>query len=452
MTASPKSSASTAASDLPDPSAPAPPPSPPPKPPAPPPAKPSRRKWLLFTIIGVALLAAAYFGWPTIDLALHTISTDDAYVNGHVTFVAPRVSGQVAKVLVDDNYRVKKGDVLVQLDPEPYQIRSKSSKRPWRLPRPISWRQRASHGYVGQARADRYNLAYAIEQVNDKIAVLRASVATYDSHKAELELARSNLRRAEELAPSGGISKEDLDIRRANREGRRGQVEESLQAIYANRASLGLPTDPRRGRTSAKCPPNLDQNFSTVREALAQADRERRTDWLFHILLGRHAGPSDRRLLQARPQGRPGTHLCADHSQRAADQAGRGTTAAGPPRSGTSGTQSPLLQRRQRDRRRGDPPQCESRQQRAGGRKPDGGPLADRNLDRRQFQRNATRPTCGSASGRAAKSTCMAAGTSSRAASPASRWAPAKRSPCCRRKTRPATSSKSSSGCRCASS
>jgi len=50
------------------------------------------------------------------------VSTDDAYVNGYVTFVAPRVTGQIARVLVDDNNRVHKGDLLVQLDPEPYQV------------------------------------------------------------------------------------------------------------------------------------------------------------------------------------------------------------------------------------------------------------------------------------------------------------------------------------------
>ena len=66
-------------------------------------------------------------GWgllpgPVVETMLNTVSTDDAYVNGHVTFVAPRVAGQVIKVLVDDNYRVKKGDLLVQLDKEPYQV------------------------------------------------------------------------------------------------------------------------------------------------------------------------------------------------------------------------------------------------------------------------------------------------------------------------------------------
>jgi len=43
-------------------------------------------------------------------------------VNGHVTFVAPRVSGQISRVLVDDNYRVRKGERLAELDKEPYQI------------------------------------------------------------------------------------------------------------------------------------------------------------------------------------------------------------------------------------------------------------------------------------------------------------------------------------------
>jgi membrane fusion protein (multidrug efflux system) len=38
----------------------------------------------------------------------------------HVTSVADRVRGQVARVLVDDNYRVRKGDFLVQLDKEPF--------------------------------------------------------------------------------------------------------------------------------------------------------------------------------------------------------------------------------------------------------------------------------------------------------------------------------------------
>ena len=71
-----------------------------------------KAKWkrkLLAGVLGVALLAVlVVFGIPFIEETLNTVSTDDAYVNGHVTFVAPRVGGQISRVLVDDNNRVHK--------------------------------------------------------------------------------------------------------------------------------------------------------------------------------------------------------------------------------------------------------------------------------------------------------------------------------------------------------
>jgi membrane fusion protein, multidrug efflux system len=66
-------------------------------------------------IVIFVIIPKAFHAW-------HTVSTDDAYVNSYVTFVAPRVTGQVARVLVDDNNRVKKGDLLVEVDPEPFQV------------------------------------------------------------------------------------------------------------------------------------------------------------------------------------------------------------------------------------------------------------------------------------------------------------------------------------------
>ena len=80
------------------------------------------RKALLWAGAVAGLALGAYVLAPTVKTMLDTVSTDDAYVNGHVTYVAPRVAGQVSRVLVDDNERVKKGDLLVQLDKEPYQV------------------------------------------------------------------------------------------------------------------------------------------------------------------------------------------------------------------------------------------------------------------------------------------------------------------------------------------
>ena len=57
-------------------------------------------------------------------------STDDAFVEGQIISVAPRVSGPVVKLLIDDNQEVKKGDLLLEIDPTDYEVklRQKESK------------------------------------------------------------------------------------------------------------------------------------------------------------------------------------------------------------------------------------------------------------------------------------------------------------------------------------
>jgi membrane fusion protein (multidrug efflux system) len=219
-------------------------------------------------VVGVAL--AAYFLVPWIVLVLNTVSTDDAYVNGHVTFVAPRVLGQVTNVLVDDNYHVKKGALLVQLDKEPYQVQVEIKKAAVVSSEADLVAARAqAQGQVAQARSNRFKLEHSIEDVNNQIANLRANVAAYKSRQATLVLAQANLKRGEELAPGGGISKEDLDQRRQTVKVDEAAVDQALQAVYATRACLGLPSEPPKGHDLSEVPPDLDQTFSSVRRALA---------------------------------------------------------------------------------------------------------------------------------------------------------------------------------------
>src|SRR5438477_55489 len=80
--------------------------------------KASKKRRLRTVLIVIGAITFAFVIIPKAFHAWHTVLTDDAYVNSYVTFVAPRVSGQVARVLIDNNNRVKKGDVLVELDPE----------------------------------------------------------------------------------------------------------------------------------------------------------------------------------------------------------------------------------------------------------------------------------------------------------------------------------------------
>jgi membrane fusion protein (multidrug efflux system) len=216
------------------------------------------------------LAAGAYFLVPSIITALNTVSTDDAYVNGHVTFVAPRVAGQVTRVLVDDNYRVRKGDLLVELDKEPYQVQVAIKRAAVAVGETdLAAAQAQVRGQVAQTRANRFKLEHAIEEVDNQVANLRAAVATLNSRKATLELGRANLKRGEELAPSGGISKEELDQRRQMVKVDEAAVDQALQNIYAIRAGLGLREQSSPGHALSEVPENLDQTFSTVREALA---------------------------------------------------------------------------------------------------------------------------------------------------------------------------------------
>src|SRR5262245_22979282 len=228
------------------------------------------RTWLLLAgaVLGLALVGYLVIPWAITTLT--TVSTDDAYVNGHVTFVAPRVPGQVKKVRVDDNYRVKKGDVLVELDKEPYQVQVNIKKAAVAAAETdLAAAQAQVRGLVAQARSNKFKLEHAIENVNNQVANLRAAAATVKSKQATLDLAKANLKRGEELAPGGGISKEELDSRRQRVEVGKAAVDQALEQVYAIRVGLGLAVQAAKGKDLADVPPDLDQTFSSVRQALA---------------------------------------------------------------------------------------------------------------------------------------------------------------------------------------
>ena len=43
-------------------------------------------------------------------------STDDAFIDGHIIQISPKVSGYIAKIYVSDNQQVNAGDLIVELD------------------------------------------------------------------------------------------------------------------------------------------------------------------------------------------------------------------------------------------------------------------------------------------------------------------------------------------------
>jgi len=231
----------------------------------------NRRRWVWLLVGLLVLTALGYYFIPFVVRAFTTISTDDAYVNGHVTFVAPRVAGKVLEVLVDDNYRVKKGELLVRIDPEPFQVQVALKRAAVAVAAgDLVAAESQARGLEALARSQRWKIQTASEMVNNQIALLKARVAVLRTKEATVQRARSDFERAQKLVMSGAVSREDFDLRQQDIRVAEASITQAQEEIFQVRASLGLAPQPEAGKALTDVPPDLDQTYSEVRTALAQ--------------------------------------------------------------------------------------------------------------------------------------------------------------------------------------
>jgi membrane fusion protein (multidrug efflux system) len=132
-----------------------------------------RRRWIILIVAAIIVIAGLIFGVPYYLYAVNHKSTDDAFIDAHISPVAARVAGHVWKIYVNDNQLIKQGDLLVELDPRDFQTN------------------------VGQARA---KLTQAVSQVEfAKINVALTEIIAYaglDEAKAAVSLAQANIESA----------------------------------------------------------------------------------------------------------------------------------------------------------------------------------------------------------------------------------------------------------------
>ena len=141
------------------------------------------RRILLLAV--VVLLVAAIF--PAISYYRYFnshVSTDDAYVDGSVGLISSRITGTVVKLFVEDNWRVKAGDTLLELDPSDYQVQ------------------------VNAAEAQLERARQTVDQLYAQVEAARSGLALAQS---QLGQARIDYNRARQLKGQGVVSSEYYD-------------------------------------------------------------------------------------------------------------------------------------------------------------------------------------------------------------------------------------------------
>jgi membrane fusion protein, multidrug efflux system len=163
------------------------PPLPPPAPPQPPQPQP-RARWPLYLAIVVAVVFTAGV-LAIVFRPQATVYTEDAYVTAHYATIAPRISGQITEVPVDDNQQVTAGQVLAVIDDRDYRVALATAE--------------------AQLERDRAQVDDAQGTIARQPAVIDQAKAQVDSTKAQLAFAQANQRRYRNLATSGAGTLQD---------------------------------------------------------------------------------------------------------------------------------------------------------------------------------------------------------------------------------------------------
>ncbi|MET0269199.1 MAG: HlyD family secretion protein, partial [Sphingomonas sp.] len=147
---------------------------------------------VLLALAGKAAVMAAWRIGP-FDTARE--GTDNAYVRGRVTVIAPQVSGYVTRVLVRDFADVRAGQPLVMIDSRIYAQRVDQAQ--------------------AQVDAQGATLANSRQAAASRAASLQAQEAAVENARAQLMRAQADMARVEDLVSDGSVSLRERDQTRA---------------------------------------------------------------------------------------------------------------------------------------------------------------------------------------------------------------------------------------------
>ncbi len=181
-------------------------------PPAPPPRNGNGRRRAGAILLVLVCVGTVVTLWLWCRSKTH-VTTDDAFIESHVFTISSRVPGSVKQVLVNDNQLVRKGDLLVELDPSDYRTR------------------------VENASAQ---LDLARNETLSNYAQVDAARAALNSDRAKLEQAELDLQRGKALYKRDVIPKEQLDRLETARKVAQARLTETEGSVRRALAILGL--------------------------------------------------------------------------------------------------------------------------------------------------------------------------------------------------------------------
>jgi membrane fusion protein (multidrug efflux system) len=224
-----------------------------------------KSKRLPIFIVGGVLLAAAIAGTIYWLYARQFESTDDAFIEGNIVQVSPKVSAYVAKVLVRENQPVHKGDLLVELDTKDLEARLEAAKAQLRAAQ--AQRGQAQAGVdltrktttAGQSQAQsnvetaRNNVEQTqlaagakqsqIRQAQTAVKTAQANLAQTRTQipeaEANLNLAQKEFNRRQELFNRGDVSRQSLDQATNALQTARTQLDAARKQVEAAQSRVG---------------------------------------------------------------------------------------------------------------------------------------------------------------------------------------------------------------------
>lgn len=190
------------------------------------PDKPSFWKRPVVIIIGTVLLAfALVFAVRTLIESFTHESTDDAFLDGDIVSIAPRVAGQVSKVFVNPNQDVQAGDPLLEIDPSDYEVQ-------------VAQKKSALAATQANEQVIKASLELLGTEVASAEATAKQSEAEAAASQAQADKANADLKRAEDLNQRKIISPQEYDTAKSAAVAADASLRASQQKAASDRAKV----------------------------------------------------------------------------------------------------------------------------------------------------------------------------------------------------------------------